>query len=59
MLKEKIVHTLEQKNATILSFPERGPWGDSSYRGNCSGWIQAVNYPRLKSRACKKDSAMY
>ena len=42
MLKEKIVHTLEQKNATILSFPERGPWGDSSYRGNCSGWIQAM-----------------
>ena len=42
MLKEKIVHTLEQKNATILSFPERGPWGDRSYRGNCSGWIQAM-----------------
>ena len=26
-------------NSSILSFPERGPWGDSSYHGNCSGHI--------------------
>lgn len=42
MLKENIVRTLEQRNSTILSFPDRGPWGSSSYRGNCSGWIQAM-----------------
>lgn len=24
---------------SIWSFPDRGPWGDSSYRGNCSGHI--------------------
>lgn len=25
---------------SIISFPERGNWGDASYRGNCSGHIQ-------------------
>lgn len=24
---------------SVLSFPERGPWGDSRYRGNCSGHV--------------------
>ncbi len=24
---------------SILSFPNRGPWGDSGYRGNCSGYV--------------------
>ena len=41
MRKEEIIRTLEQNDSTILSFPERGPWGDKRYRGNCSGWIQA------------------
>jgi len=27
-------------NSSILSFPNRGPWGQSSYRGNCSGFVQ-------------------
>jgi hypothetical protein len=25
--------------SSILSFPERGPWGDPHYRGNCSGHV--------------------
>ena len=25
---------------TVLSFPERGPYGESNYRGNCSGYVQ-------------------
>lgn len=25
--------------SSILSFPDRGPWGQASYRGNCSGRI--------------------
>jgi len=25
--------------SSILSYPERGPWGDASYPGNCSGHI--------------------
>ena len=27
-------------NSSILSFPQRGAWGQSSYRGNCSGYVQ-------------------
>lgn len=41
MEKSKIIERLSQNNSTLLSFPDRGPWGESSYRGNCSGWIQA------------------
>lgn len=41
MNKEDISSVLEQHNSTILSFPDRGPWGDSRYRGNCSGWVHA------------------
>jgi hypothetical protein len=26
-------------NSSILTFPDRGPWGDNRYRGNCSGHI--------------------
>ena len=26
-------------NSSILSYPERGKWGKSSWRGNCSGYI--------------------
>ena len=25
---------------SVLNFPERGPWGDAKWRGNCSGHIQ-------------------
>jgi hypothetical protein len=24
---------------SILSFPDRGPWGNPGYRGNCSGYV--------------------
>jgi hypothetical protein len=24
---------------SVVSHPDRGPWGDSKYRGNCSGWL--------------------
>ena len=24
---------------SVVSYPERGPWGDSRYRGNCSGYL--------------------
>jgi len=30
----------EDKNLTsVVSYPNRGPWGDSTYRGNCSGHL--------------------
>lgn len=37
----KVVHDPKNANGTVLSFPDRGPWGDSHYRGNCSGYIHA------------------
>lgn len=41
MRKEEILKELALHQDTVLSFPNRGPWGDSHYRGNCSGWIPA------------------
>lgn len=41
MQKEEIVAKLQENDSTLLSFPDRGPWGDNKYRGNCSGWIHA------------------
>lgn len=40
MKKGEIIATVSQHDSTILSFPDRGPWGDARYRGNCSGWVQ-------------------
>lgn len=39
--KEEIINACMDHDSTVLSFPNRGPWGDSGYRGNCSGWIHA------------------
>lgn len=43
MKKEDIIKLLKESpsNGTLLNFPKRGPWGDSAYRGNCSGFIHA------------------
>lgn len=41
MTKQDIISTLQKNDSTVLSFPERGPWGDNRYRGNCSGYVQA------------------
>lgn len=41
MNRNDIIKELEAKDSSILSFPNRGEWGDKRYRGNCSGWIQA------------------
>ena len=41
MTKDEIVKIVSKHDSTVLSFPERGPWGSSSYRGNCSGFIPA------------------
>lgn len=42
MKKEEIIKVLETQHTNVLSFPERGPWGSSKWRGNCSGFIQAL-----------------
>ncbi len=41
MERKEIESILQKNDSTILSFPERGPWGNNKYRGNCSGFIQA------------------
>ena len=41
MNKQEIIEFCQKKNSTVLDFPDRGPWGNNKYRGNCSGWIIA------------------
>lgn len=41
MNKIDIIKELEKQDSSVLSFANRGPWGNNKYRGNCSGWIQA------------------
>lgn len=41
MKKEDIEKVLMRNDSTVLSFPDRGPWGNNKYRGNCSGYVQA------------------
>ena len=41
MEKEKIIQECQKQNGSVLSFPDRGPWGSNAYRGNCSGYIHA------------------
>lgn len=42
MNKDELLKIVAEKsNTTILSFPERGPFGDPNYRGNFSGFIPA------------------
>lgn len=40
--REEIERVLQNHNTNVLNFPDRGPWGDSGWRGNCSGWVQAL-----------------
>ena len=43
MERKAIETVLEQCDSTVLSFPDRGNcWGNNRYRGNCSGWVQAI-----------------
>lgn len=52
MKKEDIFGKVrEVANNTILSFPERGPWGSSSWRGNFSGWIPAALIYRYDAKS--------
>lgn len=36
--------------SSILSFPERGKWGKSNWRGNCSGFIYQSLFEQLKPK---------
>lgn len=39
MAKQLLPQENQANFGSIWSFPERGPWGKSNYRGNCSGHI--------------------
>lgn len=57
MTKKEIFSYVDQHAAgTVLSFPERGPWGSSKYRGNFSGWIPASIIFRY---GCKSVSEIF
>ena len=36
---------------SVLSYPDRGPWGDSRYRGNCSGYIFRDLFTQLRPKS--------
>lgn len=36
---------------SVLSYPDRGPWGDARYRGNCSGYIFRDLFTQLKPKS--------
>ena len=42
MTRKEIEEILRKNDSTVLSYKDRGPWGDNKYRGNCSGYIQAL-----------------
>ena len=50
MNRNEIIARLMENDSTVLSFPDRGPWGDQKYRGNCSGWYQAFLIWKYKSK---------
>jgi hypothetical protein len=37
-------------SGSVLSFPERGPWGKAAYRGNCSGHVYREIFAALRPR---------
>jgi hypothetical protein len=37
-------------NGSILSFPDRGSWGNARYRGNCSGHVYKYIFEKLTPR---------
>ncbi len=38
-------------NSSILSYPERGKWGNAKWRGNCSGYIYRDLFTMLQPRS--------
>jgi len=36
---------------SVVSYPDRGPWGDKNYRGNCSGWLAKDLILRFKCQS--------
>ena len=43
-------NTHPSSQGSILSFPNRGPWGNARYRGNCSGHVYKRIFEYLRPR---------
>jgi hypothetical protein len=43
-------YPLGNLQGSILSFPERGPWGNARYRENCSGYVYKRLFEWLRPR---------
>lgn len=41
---------LSAKLTTVMNFKDRGPYGDSSYRGNCSGFVQKALFEHFEPK---------
>ena len=39
MKKEEILKVVRSNEGTVLSFPDRGPWGNNRYRGNNKAYV--------------------
>ena len=35
---------------SVFSFPERGPWGDAKWRGNCTGYVYKALFEQLQPK---------
>jgi hypothetical protein len=46
--KALIIGAEQFDGGSILSFPDRGPWGNYGYRGNCSGHIFRHLFEKLR-----------
>lgn len=45
------VYEENKELCSVVSYPDRGPWGDPMYRGNCSGWLIKDLILRFKCRS--------
>ena len=50
MRKEDIIKAFMANDSTVLSFPDRGPWGDKTYNGNWSGYVPGFFMWKLGAR---------
>lgn len=42
MNRNEIIARLMENDSTVLSFPDRGPWGDQKYRGELLWLVSGI-----------------
>lgn len=48
MEDNKTMDRLNSRLTTVMDYPKRGPYGDNSYRGNCSGYVQKALFEHFQ-----------